>query len=109
LEQLESLPVIRCFNGSSVPGTDKPEVLPTPPENEDDLNESSSANVELTTSNVAAANNGAQNASAQTNGYAKDVDLGDEDPDDSRSRLLTLILDQNKLESFSLTSLFWIH
>jgi hypothetical protein len=38
LEQLESLPVIRCMNGSAA--APAPEVLPTPPENEDDHIES---------------------------------------------------------------------
>ena len=90
LEQLESLPVIRCLNGTSGNASDKPEMHPTPPENEDDLNESTSANVELTPSTDSDAQK--PTPAALTNGFIKDVDLADEDVDvdvdESRSELL---------------------
>ena len=62
---------------------ERPEVLPTPPENEDDLNESSAANVGLTSNNDAARDDATPHT-VTTNGFAKDVDLADEDVDESR-------------------------
>ena len=63
-------------------------MLPTPPENEDDLNESTSASAELTPST----NTDAQKATStsQTNGFIKDVDLADEDVDEDEARSVVI-------------------
>lgn len=87
LEQLESLPVIRCLNGTAPPIVEVSEPMPQPPENEDDHIESAENNVPvMTTSLTEDVVEVVERTvvSTATNGYMKDVDLADEERDESR-------------------------
>ena len=91
LEQLESLPVIRCLNGGLTPTTtiQSNDLLPQPPENEDDHIETTGSNVDLTTTTTTTAlPNDVEvvktSVVPSTNGYIKDVDLVDEEGEESR-------------------------
>jgi hypothetical protein len=87
--------VIRCLNGGLTPTTaiQSNELLPQPPENEDDHIETTGSNVDLTTTTTAAATITALPREVEvvktqvvtsTNGYIKDVDLVDEEGEESR-------------------------
>ena len=96
LEQLESLPVIRCINGILPSLLDSSnELMPQPPENEDDHIETTASNVELITpphlendgiivENLIPTTTTITTISPATNGYIKDVDLADEENEESR-------------------------
>jgi len=86
--------VIRCLNGGLTPTTaiQSNELLPQPPENEDDHIETTGSNVDLTTTTAAAKITALPKevevvktqVVTSTNGYIKDVDLVDEEGEESR-------------------------
>ena len=85
--------MIRCLNGGLTPTTtiQSNDLLPQPPENEDDHIETTGSNVDLTTTTAAATTalpNDVEvvktSVVASTNGYIKDVDLVDEEREESR-------------------------
>ena len=86
LEQLESLPVIRCLNGTAPPNVEILEPMPQPPENEDDHIESTGNDVSAKTSATDDVAEVVEQTvvSPATNGYIKDVDLADEEGEESR-------------------------
>ena len=79
--------MIRCLNGTAPPIVEVSEPMPQPPENEDDHIESAENNVPvMTTSLTEDVVEVVERTvvSTATNGYMKDVDLADEERDESR-------------------------